>query len=1277
VLALATVAGISTQSRRTPAEGARPGAAGTKAPPQVLILSDLKRICSDPVGLIQRFLLVPSDEVAAPSTCYEPGKQRPASSDVQKRARSLHFVITTFPDPWHTHFSLTFDRKIEAIQQAALDADFDYDSSWLPWETSDPSFEHLNDQDTSDNRKDDREDQPGVILFRKRSNKIVEKTINRTGEIFESGLVVFVIGEEATRGIHRRQFENAAAWIKVLNPHIEPWSVGILAPTFSGSLPSLAQLLAGDTVHEALGYPQADDDAHQLRIYSGSVTGRESVELFGHLTESDDKLRKWRVHFHSFIESDDAILKNYCDYLTNTGLQPVEAEARKASRVALVSEDETAYGVGGVAHGTESNRPTDPCPWAVRVFFPRDISALRDAYQARSLFSSGSQSSENPTRSLPTDLADPAHDTHDTIRSYAGNQMAIAQEAQLFGIVSVLRDHHSEILIIRSSNVLDQIFLVQFFRRYYPDGRVAIRGSDTLFLREHGSGGISGVTMLSSYPLIPWDWREWPNPWDRNWQLTGKVNPTHRVFGEETVEGTYIATRFLLQETFKSKPDIADPLGGDPSPVCSINHDEKCFLPPNFSAGFDIPDYKVPFWAVPKDLARACSQDAAREVCKRYFRPANWISVLGRDSFYPLVASMPSSKEDPSKRDKNGPADPLSDRRFAVPAEAKLFLIGLLALAGLHAYWCWTASFTAKPAFRAHFAEINGWFSNHADANSWQHTTLIAVGSATIACSALALAWGYGAFAIHGPHPYLISLIWIVLISSVSLSFLSILASHHAARRLQKSANRGPTCFSLKWPSAGFAGAVLIFLTVLWAFEGALNVENRVPTYWRSMNLASGLCPVLPFFFLFAGIYTWFWNSLHGLAMFGGDRPLLPREDTLIDREGRILHTIRMFSREANEDTEVIALPMSRNVRWRTLVLAVGIGFLSWYVAGFRTPLRSLGSYRYGLTISVFLAVCVGWMFAETWQFVETWRNLKRLLTFLDRLPLRRTMKALRGFSWGNVWKMSGNVLDVRYRLLSRQIEILNHLNASCGKFLQDANTTELAHDDRAAIVDCREEVAATEKALYRFAEKYATGYAKENFSDLWSLKSLQERIATQTATLLTRLLIPAWRRETESLLSLDAPKSGDQSDSDIAELAHVPQHIRNAEELFCITYLGFVQNILGRLRTMALGIMWFFVAITLSVSTYPFDPRPALNQSLTLAFLVVGGLIVFVWAQMHRDSTLSRVTNTAPGELGTDFWFKIVGFGAVPLLGLISYLFPGLTDFVFSWLEPGLAAIR
>jgi hypothetical protein len=67
----------------------------------------------------------------------------------------------------------------------------------------------------------------------------------------------------------------------------------------------------------------------------------------------------------------------------------------------------------------------------------------------------------------------------------------------------------------------------------------------------------------------------------------------------------------------------------------------------------------------------------------------------------------------------------------------------------------------------------------------------------------------------------------------------------------------------------------------------------------------------------------------------------------------------------------------------------------------------------------------------------------------------------------------------------------------------------------------------------------------------------------------------------------------------------------------------------------------------------------------------------VKVYAEMHRDATLSHVTNTKPGELGTEFWIKIIGFGFAPFIGLLTRIVPGIGDFLFSWLQPGLSALK
>jgi hypothetical protein len=64
-----------------------------------------------------------------------------------------------------------------------------------------------------------------------------------------------------------------------------------------------------------------------------------------------------------------------------------------------------------------------------------------------------------------------------------------------------------------------------------------------------------------------------------------------------------------------------------------------------------------------------------------------------------------------------------------------------------------------------------------------------------------------------------------------------------------------------------------------------------------------------------------------------------------------------------------------------------------------------------------------------------------------------------------------------------------------------------------------------------------------------------------------------------------------------------------------CLTYLGFIQNILGRLRTIAMTSAALLIASTVALSTHPFDPRQILSLVLIILFVVVGGVIVKVYA--------------------------------------------------------------
>jgi len=465
-----------------------------------------------------------------------------------------------------------------------------------------------------------------------------------------------------------------------------------------------------------------------------------------------------------------------------------------------------------------------------------------------------------------------------------------------------------------------------------------------------------------------------------------------------------------------------------------------------------------------------------------------------------------------------------------------------------------------------------------------------------------------------------------------------------------------------------------------------LTAANTFPAFWRSLNLRSGVSPLLPQVLLLAGFYAWFWFNLRGLSLFGDDRPVLPKADDLPQIEvggedehvssasKRSVRVFRVLSQEgAGNNIESNSLPAGLAYGKSLLVfLPIGI-FVLWVALG-EHSLRSLGDRRFGSIIFFTISACMGLILADTMQLLNTWSQLHKLLLYLDRTRLRRAFNQLRGFYGGSVWKMSANVLEERYRLISRQLESARSLQNTLASWVT-TNSLEAQRKQIAA-----EQMRQCELQGRDFAIWYVDLLDDEvqdpnKESNVRPIAEFQEMLAATAGCIMKQVILPAWQTESRSLLVPSSPKDKDiDGDRSAADL---PPHVRAAEEFFVLPYLGFVQNTLGRVRTLAFSIVSMFVAVTLGVSCYPFDPLPVIGAVFLILFALVGASMIFVYAEMSRDATLSRITNTNPGELGWEFWIKIATLGIGPLIGLLTTLFPSMTDFVVSFLQPGAQAIK
>lgn len=1243
--------------------------------------------CVDLEGTLQKFLLSPPKGIAAPASCYAggvAGQKNPADEEMRKSAGDMRFVIAILPDPVHTHFSLNFDRLAESIQQGVQDDGYFYDSSWLPWEKQEPPAGSVADRDIEEMRTRAREAQPGVLLFRKKPSRGDGGAAADAEEPYREGLAVFIVGEEPTTGIHKEQFQNAIEWITALQPQsggspIAPaHGVSILGPGFSGSLPSLAQLLFHN--QDAVNSFAKNAPGGKLMIFSGSVSSLNLVRWFVRLPLIRDK-----VIFRSFSANGDLLLNRYRSYL--------QSQQFDLSHLAILSEDETAYGgyldtsrpqnPGKVAPRQITNPPhSDPCAPPEKdkqgpacLYYPRDISALRDAYQKQSIFTSKTdqQSSDTTQKILTTDLADPTGRQHDTIRNYSSEQTALSQEAVLQQIVSMLKAHESQYIVLRSSNPLDQLFLSHYLRLTYPEGRVVIVGSDLLLRRESGASTLSGIMTLTTYPLLPWE-HHWTG-------LGGKLNEhSHRVFADDIAESNYVATRFTIH---------SECIARSPDPIDVDGIEETRFLPANCT-GVPIPNYAPPFWAQPTEN-KSNPQDPAWG----WQRPAVWLSVLGRDGFWPVAAldekSMPKNPpsmpdrvghalvslpndlkflfahgESPSGQDEaGGPAYlPEHGRWPPMPLSMKLCLLAMLIWACFHIHCCMRPSLTVKPGHRAHFVRLQGW----------SHLVLMLLGSVIVGLLPILFAWGYGAMSPFGEplaHAWwyrtFLPVTW--LMAGLALALNVQVESVYGTPFPVKPWKFGPPWLPL------LAGVLAVYVGLTYVIYGIVDFAldetlfpaNRIPTYWRSINLTTGVSPLVPLIALAVGLYLWFWHSLQGIALFGPDRPLLPIEDDLKIHVGPGKDPLRplcVFSREQTaQPIEDLCHPFSREI-----LLVAGALFPIIFIAAAElaggVPVRSLGSRAYSVLYCLGMDLCISLMLANVWQLLRIWLRLRLLLLFLDRVPMRRTMKAIKGYSWGSVWKMGGNVLDVRYKLLSRQFECLTHLSSQLDCRGIGKNTAW-----------CRQ-IQKTQDFRAAFAKWYGDHWDTWHARDLTTLENFQISVAETAGRTLAGPVVAQWGSESKSLLLDAAPSKKEEQGPGQAEAA-VPALLRNSEELVCLLYLGFIQNVLGRMRTLVMAVLWLFVAATVSIATYPFDPRPTLSGAMLALFLTIGTAVVIVYSQMHRDATLSYVTDTNPGELGTEFWWKLLGFGLGPALGLLATIFPELPGSLFSLLQPGVASIK
>jgi hypothetical protein len=1064
---------------------------------------------------------------------------------------NAHFFIATVPDPAHTHLSLLFDRQVAAIEQAVQQAGYLFTRAYLPWDDA----QHQEDTDYrvrlgQQDYQDAREEFPGLLLFH-----YAEKSDGNTGQ---RPLLVFLVGETPTGGINRLQFRNAMAAIEDLcskGCDDAPLKGGskklfILGPMFSGSLYSLRAI-----VDEAKRAPFSSID-----VRSGTTTDDDTIQWFR------DKEQGNSVTFQSFQKSSTDALQDVLGFACSQNYQ--------ADEIAVLSEDETAYGNASPNENQSSDANTESSGKAVcsieekrgkdrvlRLNFPRDFSALRNAYQ-RDLQASSSGSS-TPRSTLRLNLEDQGNDD-DSVPSFSPTQTPLSEEAILMGIVAKLREHKINLVVIEATNPLDIVFMVRYLRVAYPDARIVTLNSDLLLPRQVDEPHLRGVMQIVTYPLVG-------DVGDNHRDLCGQIP---QVFPNDDSEGTFLAALSLMNAQ---------------------------------KSAYGCPDSPAPPSAI-------------------YAVDRLWLTALGRDQFWPIAVYHDVATVNPD------PGQPPAWIILCASAIAFTLVFALVSIKG---------TIISSSIFMANFAPVK---------DHWRNRTLLFCG-----------------FLIFD---LFFCVLWPRFWEPAGRRFLFFPALLCVAGLVLVD-----LCRRNKWvPDRGLLilGAVGFAVSFV-VLYGAFRSENGLPWIfqrYRYENVLSGVSPVVPYLLLFAGFLWTCWHSLSGRPPWDcdGSGPPLPSHDQVVAGDN-VDSKQRLEGLTCDRNKDLLRLMRTGSVQGRLVILTgiiLAIPLLTLTVLATPHTVQSFESFSYNVTYSVLLVLAIALVVWDTVRLSFIWLELRVLLMVLDRLPLRRGFVRMAGFKSKRLWQLGGNTFEDFFAVMSMEIQTIAALH----------NLDSLDRESMKALTDAQSTVSGLAKWMREQHEQNKQkppkpGGAQFTQDLVDKLQDMQKTLAGTCAAIL-QYLRNEWDGETRHAWDAECmARAKDEYKDD------VDPPVQLAEDFASLFYFNFICSVFTRMRALVLAIVGMYVFILLSFSSYPFEPNSTFHLAMSFLLILITAAVAIVFAQAHKDATVSRITDRDAGKLGFDFWFRLVGVMGVPILSLLAAKFPEIGGFLFSWLEPASQAFK
>ena len=1146
--------------------------------------------------------------------------------DCAKTIPRITFLIATVPDPKATSLALFFDRSIESLIWAAADAGYSFERWWLPWKTTpNKDLLLLTDRKAQNKEQERSVAEPGLIVFR--------------GTQPGQALLLFLVGETPTSGINKKAFGRALGYIDRISantPTARNW-VPVVGPTFSGSLAPLAE-----DVGKYLNL--VGTSALHLHFISGTVSGAAAIEAFNERLDCFIKPNRDLVRFETTIEDDSEAIKEFGGYLAEKGKAP--------KKMALLMEDETEYG-----YHVPIAKPTTPEEQSLVVRYPRQIAGLRNAYEDTDapVASTETPAPEGVKFTLKQSEEDePPGITKDSVPDFSKQQGPISQHAALLSISSTLRSERVDYIGIIATDVLDSIFLSRFLRRSCPDARVFILDADLLFMREAEAAPLDGMLSVTTYPLFSRN-QHWTKA-----QIQKSVG--RRVhFTSRTAEGVYNAARALLQDPTSWKPDERDYLLDYSDPSGSHTH-----------------------------------------------RPPLWITVLGSDGYWPVSLLY----AEPTTAMFSSPAGPASDLHPEPPSRGWYILFWLiLAVSIAHSVYVlyllslapvslarfnhglplqvrlaqerqfWVRKYLLERNLprvrktlqiaRDSVLALRAVFTVYEDSSMQGRygyklpflTSLTLVLACTLAMVTLALRpyWSvpYGSVTpLYDTWRFFYAAVagccWLVLVATCAALLWRSGEEFIESRRFAD--RRLITSFQEYWPvttlSLTVAAASLGIFAILIVPDGH---QSGFFFAYRSLMLTSGVSPLAPILLVSIAYFHWSWNQLRREDM-------ISRRQYFKDFVKKIAVAPEMAMQKIDRVDGTLENIFSIHV-WRPALLFIA----AWFVVF--QPWRTLKSVEPRLydILFIFILATLYWMLSLCWsQFIWIWHDFRNLLEWLERDPIRNAFSRLRKeITWV---PLVSSVREHQFLISSRSLDTLAGLRNFDPSNLEDAEKTIVDDLKRAIEGEIKAKTMKPFVSAQRLDEK-SSAHAAE--VDLEAYVELQADLDRLAVVVRDQLQAHQWQHgDSDSLIR-------EHEGETIKSVTPGRRLLVLEEEFIAMRYLIYMRYIFRHLRNLLGFIVTGFILAAVSLQSYAFQSRHWIAFSSLCIFITLGVGVTMVFAEMDRDSILSRITDTKSNELGKTFVFRLLQFGTLPLITVLAAQFPFINRMFFSFVRPVLNSLH